>query len=95
MIGINSFESISNINDIRNIAGYFSVANDKGYSADMLVNNITESAIVSKIFSQLLVSMPTLGFQGITPKDVVEVYDNDIVKAITVKDLKTLLAIYA
>ena len=95
MIGINSFESISNINNIGSITGYFSVAISKGYTAERLVTDICESAIVSKIFSELLVTLPSLGFQGITPLDVVEVYDNDTVKAITVKDLKTLLAVYA
>ena len=94
-MGIDSFESISNINKIEDIAKYFDKATDEYYTADMLVNDITESAIVSKIFSQLLVTLPTLGFQGITPLDVVEVYDNETVKAITIKDLKTLLAIYA
>ena len=95
MIGINSFEDISNIHNIGSISGYFSVAISKGYTANELVDDITESAIVSKIFSELLVTLPTLGFQGITPLDVVEVYDNDTVKAISVKDLKTLLALYA
>ena len=95
MIGINSFESISNINNIGSITGYFSVAISKGYTAERLVTDIGESAIVSKIFSELLVTLPSLGFQGITPLDVVEVYDNDTVKAISIKDLKTLLAFYA
>ena len=29
------------------------------------------------------------------PKDVVEVYDNEVVKSLSIKDIKTLLARYA
>ncbi len=92
MMGINSLDDISDMNDISSISQYFTAAASKGYTSDELIKNITESAITSKIFSELFLSLPSYALYGITQHDVVEVYDNDVVKAICAKELKILLA---
>lgn len=90
MIGINKIEDISNMNSVDKIAEYFAKALSKNISKEEVINNIAESAITCKIFSQIFLSQPLIGTLY-EAKPVVEVNDNGNVNALTIEDLRIIL----
>ena len=91
LMGITRIEEIAQMNNMNKITECFETASSKGIEASQLIDSIAQSAVTSKIFSQIFLSNPLPGTVYDT-KPVIEVNDNGSVTALTVNDLKAKLA---
>ena len=93
ILGIQSIDDASNI-DTSYLKDHFGSG---ATNRDTLINEVKESAIMSKIFSQILISNGILAgieyTSGVTYvlKQVQEVADDDLIQTLTLVDLNTIL----